>query len=50
MVHVAEGSSIREIPKKVGALTLMLREGPTHNSRVTEINGPMTVNSGGVGN
>ena len=42
MVHVAEGS--REAPQQVGALTLVSRGGggcPTHNSRITEINGPV---------
>ena len=41
MVQVAEGSSVKGSPEQVGPLTLMLREGPTHNSRITEINGPV---------
>ena len=41
MVHVAEGSSVKGSPQQVGPLAFMLREGPTHNSRITEINGPV---------
>ena len=38
-VHVADGSSVKGSPQQVGALALKLREGPTHNSKITEING-----------
>ena len=41
MVQVAEGSSVKGSPWEVGALAIMLREGLTHNSRITEINGPV---------
>ena len=41
MVHGAEGSSVKGSPQQVGPLALLLREGPTHNSRITEMYGPV---------
>ena len=41
MVYGTEGSSIRGSPKQDGPLALMLKEGSTHNSRITEIYGPV---------
>ena len=41
MVLWSEGSSVKGSPQQVGPLALMLREGPTHNSKITEINGPV---------
>ena len=32
---------LREAPSKLDLWPLMLREGPTHNSRIAEINGPV---------
>ena len=41
MVLCFEGLSAKGSPQQVGPLALMLREGPTHNSKITEINGPV---------
>ena len=41
MVLWSEGLSFKGSPQQVGPLALMLREGPTHNSKLTEINGPV---------
>ena len=39
MVLLSEGSSVKGSPQQVGPLALMLMEGSTHNSKITEING-----------
>ena len=39
MVLWAEGSSVKRSPQQGRPLALMLREGPTLNSRITEIYG-----------
>ena len=41
MVLCSEGSSVKGSPQQVGPLALVLREGPTDNSKITEINGPV---------
>ena len=41
MVHVTESLSVKGSPQQAGPLALILREGPTHNSSVTEINWPV---------
>ena len=41
----SEGLSVKGSPQRVGPLALMSREGPTHNSKITEINGPVASNA-----
>ena len=41
MVLWFEDQSVKGSPQQVGPLALMLREGPTDNSKITDINGPV---------
>ena len=47
MVLLSEGSGVKGSPQQVGPLAVMSREGLTHNSKITEINGRCQVKTGG---